>query len=66
MRRKDWGSFEKDASPEAIEAHLKKARKRVYDTEREASWLQTLLFKRIAEKARGEWPGPPKKDQADD
>ncbi len=48
--------FEVHAAPEAIKAHIDKARKRSLEIQNEIGWLEGLYLRRVAEKAAGRWP----------
>src|SRR5690242_1990799 len=44
------------AAPEAIQAHLATARRRLAEAAEEVDWLTVLLARRTVEVAKGEWP----------
>jgi hypothetical protein len=44
------------AAPEAIQANLVIARRRLAEAAEEVDWLAVLLARRTAEVAKGEWP----------
>lgn len=48
--------FEQHAAPEAIKAHMEKARKRQQEISNELGWLEGLYLRRVAEREAGLWP----------
>ncbi len=51
------------ASPEAIAAHLAKARAALRRAEREVEWLEALQTKRAAQVEAGLWPSAAKQEE---
>lgn len=56
MARRNDALFAECASPEAIRAHLAKARAAARKAQRHVDWLEDLLERRTAERDAGTWP----------
>jgi hypothetical protein len=63
---KHWAGFAENASPEAIEIHLRWAQTERRSIDRYITKLETLLERRTAEKAAGTWPATGLEDLTQD
>jgi hypothetical protein len=65
VRRADRDRVARSAAPEAIVAHLERARAARSAAENEVDWLETLLARRLRQVSEGTWP-PSRSEEADD
>lgn len=62
VRHADRDRFARHAAPEAIVAHLERARAARSAAENEVDWLETLLARRQQQVREGTWP-PPEREE---